>query len=195
MSEFFDYWKAVILSKNYACLRKSAKLLFQYMLLESQMSSTGVFEFPLEKQKKYGLSDNGQFYLDREELKDNGFINVVYWGKTDRKCNLYMISDEWKNKTQKNTNIDCGYLYVIEVDGNYKIGISKNVKKRFGEYTKMAVEPKVIILEYCKKYAILEKDLHKKYEDKNVRGEWFRLNEKDINDIRTYIQPYLTAKM
>lgn len=81
-----------------------------------------------------------------------------------------------------------GYIYVIEVEGHYKIGVSKNPKSRFGEYTKLYKEPSVIICEKVKGYDIMEKKLHERYSNKNERGEWFLLDEKDIEEIRNYIK-------
>lgn len=96
MKNFFNYWQTLITSENYLSLRKGSKLLFQYMLLESEKSSNGVFEFPLKLQAMYGYYHNGQFYVDKAELENKGFITVVYSGKNDRLPNLYRISNKWQ---------------------------------------------------------------------------------------------------
>lgn len=80
-----------------------------------------------------------------------------------------------------------GYIYVIECDGRYKIGKTTNFKSRFGEYTKLFVEPTTIFCEQVYNYCEVEKHLHKMFKHKNIRGEWFLLDGKDLVDIKKYI--------
>lgn len=59
----------------------------------------------------------------------------------------------------------------------------------------MAFEPRIIILECCKDYKLIEKILNQKYDGQRIRGEWFHLCEQDIEDIYEYIKPSIIAKM
>lgn len=128
-------------------------------------------------------------YLKREKRRDNTG-KVVKW-----EYSVYSISykklDETQSKELLKRNGGYGYLYVVEVDGNYKIGISKNPKQRLGEYTKYAKEPHTIILEYCRDYVNLEETLHQKYAQKNIRGEWFSLSKCDLLEISHFLEPYI----
>lgn len=128
-------------------------------------------------------------YLKREKRRDNTG-KVVKW-----EYSVYSIPykklDETQSKELLKRNGCYGYLYVVEVDGNYKIGISKNPKQRLGEYTKYAKEPHTIILEYCRDYVNLEETLHQKYAQKNIRGEWFSLSECDLSEISHFLEPYI----
>lgn len=128
-------------------------------------------------------------YLKREKRRDNTG-KVVKW-----EYSVYSIPykklDENQSKELLKRSGGCGYLYVVEVDGNYKIGISKNPKQRLGEYTKYAKEPHTIILEYCRDYVNLEETLHQKYAQKNIRGEWFSLSECDLSGISHFLEPYI----
>lgn len=130
-------------------------------------------------------------YLKREKRRDNTG-KVVKW-----EYSVYSIPykklDENQSKELLKRSGGCGYLYVVEVDGNYKIGISKNPKQRLGEYTKYAKEPHTIILEYCRDYVNLEETLHQKYSQKNIRGEWFSLSECDLSEISHFLEPYTTT--
>lgn len=90
----------------------------------------------------------------------------------------------------KDFEIENGYIYVIKVLGYYKIGKTKNPEKRFGEYTMLMEEPQVVLLDYVSDYHRLELDLHKIYEHKRTRGEWFKLSEKDIKNIRFMLSCY-----
>lgn len=80
-----------------------------------------------------------------------------------------------------------GYVYVIECDGRYKIGKTTNFSSRFVEYTKLFAEPITIFYEQVCNYCEVEKDLHRMFKHKNVRGEWFLLDGKDLVDIKKYI--------
>lgn len=130
-------------------------------------------------------------YLKREKRRDNTG-KVVKW-----EYSVYSIPykklDENQSKELLKRSGGCGYLYVVEVDGNYKIGISKNPKQRLGEYTKYAKEPHTIMLEYCRDYVNLEETLHQKYAQKNIRGEWFSLSECDLSEISHFLEPYITT--
>ena len=193
MYEFFSFC-TLIRDEKFKSLSKTARLLYIYMLTDSYISGSGGdgFEFPQEVQKEYNLTKGGrQFYTDRQELIDAGFLDIVFNGKDSRQPNIYALSARWKKQNIKTNDDGCGYLYVIEVDGNYKIGISKNPKQRLGEYTKYAKEPHTIILEYCRDYVNLEETLHQKYAQKNIRGEWFSLSECDLSEISHFLEPYI----
>lgn len=63
--------------------------------------------------------------------------------------------------------------------GYTKIGRSKDPKRR--EKTLQSEKPVITLLKVSK--LCVEKDLHKKYNYKRIRGEWFNLSEKDIDSI------------
>ena len=72
-------------------------------------------------------------------------------------------------------------------NGYYKIGMSNNPE--FRESTLQSEKPTIV--KVChKKYPsrkiahAFESALHHVYESKRIRGEWFRLNEKDIWEIK-----------
>lgn len=74
------------------------------------------------------------------------------------------------------------YTYIMsDISGLYKIGKSKDVANRL-----MAIKigNPTIKLEFVIN-ADVETELHRKYEIKNRGGEWFSLNDKDINEIKS----------
>ena len=87
---------------------------------------------------------------------------------------------------------DNGYIYVIKMDNYYKIGKTKNPKERFGEYTLLPKEPTIICCECVSFYSKVETDLHKKYKEKALRGEWFALDEKDVEEIKQILSKVKT---
>lgn len=75
------------------------------------------------------------------------------------------------------------YLMKNTRNGYTKIGISNNPKHR--EKTLQSEEPEVELLftmSVCLA-RLEEKALHKEYNDKRVRGEWFDLTDNDVMDI------------
>lgn len=78
------------------------------------------------------------------------------------------------------------YLMVDTVNNYHKIGISN--KPEYRENTLQSEKPSIELICF-KKYPSrliaksIEKSLHTAFQDKRVRGEWFNLNEKDIDDI------------
>ncbi len=79
------------------------------------------------------------------------------------------------------------YLMKDESNGYHKIGISN--KPEYRERTLQSEKPTIVLL--CAKEfptriiaEAIESALHKAYEDKRLRGEWFALNEKDVLDIK-----------
>lgn len=81
-----------------------------------------------------------------------------------------------------------GYIYVIKVLDYYKIGKTKDIKTRIGEYTKLMENPEIVMCYYVHNYHYIEKYLHEKYKDRNTRGEWFKLEKCDINYINDFLK-------
>lgn len=101
MYDFFSFC-TLIRNEKFKSLSKTARLLYIYMLTDSYISGSGEdgFEFPQEVQKEYNLTKGGgQFYTDRQELIDAGFLDIVFNGKRSRQPNIYAISTRWKNQT------------------------------------------------------------------------------------------------
>ena len=90
------------------------------------------------------------------------------------------------NGYDRNSNI--GYVYIIKLDGYYKIGRTSNPSNRFGEYTKLMKEPEVILLIFCDNYKQVEKELHEMFSDKNTNGEWFTLSNEELDKAIQYLK-------
>lgn len=75
------------------------------------------------------------------------------------------------------------YVYLAEAEGTnkYKIGISKNPKKRIDSLQVGNGEKLVLIKEFKTKHNfVLESALHRNFSSKHVVGEWFELTEQDV---------------
>ena len=71
-------------------------------------------------------------------------------------------------------------------NGYYKIGSSNNPK--FREKTLQSEEPNIELVESWELPRKFESILHKKYNNQRVRGEWFKLTNKDIADIYEFVK-------
>ena len=85
-----------------------------------------------------------------------------------------------RQKPKKETYI---YLMIDHNTGYYKIGRSKNPK--FREKTLQSEKPTIEMIHKFKANSSKESDLHKKYADKRIRGEWFNLSKEDVNYIKS----------
>lgn len=71
------------------------------------------------------------------------------------------------------------YIMYDETNGSYKLGVSNNPIYR--ERTLQSDKPYVVLLHRFK--ANHEDELHKKYAEQRLRGEWFNLTDKQLTDI------------
>lgn len=78
------------------------------------------------------------------------------------------------------------YLISSEINNDtlYKIGITKrDVKKRIKELkTGNAAELNIVNVFESKWAFKIESNLHQTYQTKNIRGEWFRLEQEEIDN-------------
>lgn len=71
------------------------------------------------------------------------------------------------------------YLMSDSNTGFTKIGVSRSPHIR--ERTLQSEKPTISLLKICD--ALVERELHRKYKGKRVRGEWFNLSENDLEAI------------
>lgn len=76
-------------------------------------------------------------------------------------------------------------VYLIQSGPLYKIGVSVNPKSRLMSLS--TASPNPLRLVWSKKYDdayAVEKELHDQFNSKRINGEWFRLDEKDVETIK-----------
>jgi len=83
-----------------------------------------------------------------------------------------------------------GYVYVISMGELYKIGRTSNITRRLQAFSIFPEEPKLVLYAPAKDCVALEAELHDLLEHKCVRGEWFRLDEKDLEWVKKFILSY-----
>ena len=95
----------------------------------------------------------------------------------------YKIEEDVAEESTPNDNSCYVYLMFDEANGYYKIGISNNPEYR--EHTLQSEKPTITLIK-AKDYPTraiaeaFEAALHKAYESKRLRGEWFKLDALDV---------------
>ena len=86
----------------------------------------------------------------------------------------------------KQNQICEGFVYVLRAENDvYKIGKAKDLDNRIYTF-EVKLPIKVELYCSCKveNYSQLEKELHIKYAEKRINGEWFSLTEQDLEEIK-----------
>jgi len=136
-----------------------------------------------------GEIGNENYYLTKLNLVTvtkrfaNDYIDLVNKEILDYKPLEFI--DESKNEMK---NEKCFVYLMYDTTNNfYKIGISN--KPEYREKTLQSEKPSIELIT-SKKFPIrkiaesFEKALHETYSDKRIRGEWFKLTENDIQNIK-----------
>lgn len=115
----------------------------------------------------------------------------VYLGHGENQVN------EWRNAGLDNlfapssretvvaTRNQSGCVYLLKSNGLYKIGITQNLEARIASLQTGSPDTiEVIHTIKTSNMTMLENELHNKFESKRVRGEWFKLNDWDVEYIK-----------
>ena len=143
----------------------------------------------------YYLSDGNGFLLESDELLDIG-QNLIKFAKKNKesikKVNQIRkqeFEQSWGSYLKKSKPKPKGQIYIMECGGYYKIGVSKNIKQRQKQLNKRPFKVNIIYKSPINEdYYSMEKELHTQYDDKRINGEWFNLNQNDIETIKTILE-------
>ncbi len=140
------------------------------------------------------LEKDGFFTLSDQEYSSMKGENVVFKGGKGvvlipfiRKIELY--NSIFSGRTFKDSPEQNKIYLMLNPDTNrIKIGHSKKTSYREG--TLQSKEPNIKLI--CSWIAPknVETELHKKYESKRKRGEWFNLNPRDLKEINDLMKKY-----
>jgi hypothetical protein len=87
-------------------------------------------------------------------------------------------------KTAVESNRGFVYIAWLETTPYYKIGKSKNPDVRFGGMITLPIDIIIIHSISTNYMERLEKELHTQHKDKRGKGEWFKLTEVDIDQLK-----------
>lgn len=124
------------------------------------------------------------FYDKYPELEE--FIDYVVWLE-----NVTKILSDKIDRLNSDKNIP-NYLYIIKDTSNnlYKLWISSDPHKRYKQLLIWNPFLEFIDSMLSKDAIEDEKYFHKKYKNKKIWWEWFKLNKCDIIDIYAYYKSY-----
>lgn len=100
-------------------------------------------------------------------------LNIDYVYSTNTKIKDEIVMDEY--------TFDPGYIYFLESEFGWKIGKTRDLRKRFRIFDVKL--PFKFAVRYCIKTHTmndLEKYFHTLFKDKNINGEWYLIKSEDI---------------
>lgn len=115
----------------------------------------------------------------------NEYINIITNKIIINKPISDFVNSIFRESPKEKTKLKT-FIYIMYDSKNdyYKIGISNNPKYR--EKTLQSEKPCIDLYLYFEGSYKDEQILHKKFNDKRIRGEWFNLTEEDISKIKEY---------
>lgn len=154
-------------------------------------------------QEQLDLLSSSKIQMVRVAFANEGYkdlaveeVNAEYFQAYFALFAKALVECEWKpNQTQQGgeerkediKDATC-YVYLMhdEANGYYKIGISN--KPEYREHTLQSEKPTIVLIK-AKQFPIrpiaeaFEAALHKTYESKRIRGEWFNLDDADVEQL------------
>lgn len=103
---------------------------------------------------------------------------------------------EEKQKREKEKSEKIGFIYLIYDGEHIKIGQTKYLSQRLSSIA-IEIKKDITLLHSSEVfgYELREKELHNIFKNKNVRGEWFALNDNDIEVAKQYLKEYESNKL
>lgn len=130
------------------------------------------------------LDDNAEIHLRAETHK-----RLEYEQKRDE------IREEQRRaerETKKDRRMVHGHVYILKAEnGLYKIGKAKNLTQRVTDLgIKIPMSIELVGSFETDDYTAAELSLHEKYKEKRGVGEWFCLNETDIEELMSMCEEH-----
>jgi hypothetical protein len=126
------------------------------------------------------LHISGKENTDFKDYIDNLSKKLHYEYVNYREQNYYKRTDlPYEKKPKEPKYKRYTYLMYDEISGYYKIG--KSINPEFREKTLSSQTPKIRLIYKCKEVVVSEDYLHKLFQYKRVRREWFDLNTDELD--------------
>ena len=121
--------------------------------------------------------------VERNDPGERGILLEI----NGRIVTVSKITSAWTDYIWPDEAIDLGFAYLIKAEnGLVKIGQTSDLRSRFLTlYTVIPVEIEIVAYCQCENYEQLERQLHQKYANVRVKGEWFALSDKEVSAIIT----------
>jgi hypothetical protein len=136
-----------------------------------------LFDKELEDCECYHCVRDKRHREEKKTLREK----VTYLDKLNRENIAYYRGQKYNTLTKSKSPQKC-YILKDKSNDTYKIGCSKNPLQR--EKTLQSEKPDLELIKVFEKNH--EKELHKKYAEQCVRGEWFKLTPVQVKYICTH---------
>lgn len=151
----------------YLVKRQCGKLNFKYLGQYHNMITSGEFTKIQNKCSRISEKRNNVYNYIRE-LKM--VENVIRYYEKESMLNLP------------------GYIYILKTKHGYKIGRTIDIKKRLSSYTTALLNQFECVFScQVNDHVRIEKELHLRFKDKHISREWFNLNERDIEQVKSIL--------
>lgn len=128
------------------------------------------------------LSTYAQDLILEEKLLDVAVRNYQYAEKI-----ASQKEDELRKKQERQRQQEIGTIYLLRSQYGYKIGKTADFKKRTKLFSvKLPFKFDVLYHAEYANYHVIEEELHEKFKQKHINGEWFDLTYSDIEYIKGY---------
>ena len=155
-------------------------LALRNILMQKGMPSSQTFYKWLEdqdKSKQYREITKTDIYVKNIRCKGNKK------GSKASSINDYRLVNA-RNVNKKRFPVSNIYIFKIDKLKLYKIGVSQNVDRRFRDiYNSMPFDLEIEFTKKVKDAYLLESKLHKQFETKSIKNEWFLLKKSDLDKI------------
>lgn len=132
-----------------------------------------------------------QEYRIVEAFVYNSYNKAIIHENKNAFVNLDLLHLGGRKKNDIRTK-KIGFIYLVEAEGlnRYKIGITGNVKDRIKRIqTSSPVKVNLITSSERVDFKELEIELHEDYRKNRVIGEWFELNQEELEAITKRVMP------
>lgn len=125
--------------------------------------------------------------LEMKEVRKNPFVNIKAMVAEMDECIEWAKSYRPEPKPTFTRKVRAGYVYLVqEPKGTYKIGRALDVQDRMRTFgIKLPYKVDLLAVIQSGDYVATEQELHFKFAEKRVDGEWFALTDEDVAYIKS----------
>ena len=182
--DFVDLVGEEELLKNFECFENKE---FDYPYHKNNIGETTKFYIPLKDNKLVKLDKTDILGVISEFNSDIILKTIKYLDSILEKDDItylrfkYQLLNNLIYQTKTNLDITNQKTYLMKDSNTGLIKIGKAIDPKFRERTLQSEKPTISLFTICDD--LVERELHKKYNDKRVRGEWFKLSKDEVSDI------------
>lgn len=145
---------------------------------------------PIDDDMLDDIIEMGEMLISQNKIDVPQYIkNYIEIAKEDKQRRAERDQKK-KEKRAKQLEPKPGYVYLIQSPtGNYKIGRTTDPANRLKTFeVKLPFEVEFVCVIQCENMFTVERELHQRFADKRVNGEWFSLLPDDVEYIKGLVK-------